>query len=149
LSQINSFLLFLGVFSLNGLSTSERNKLEQYCRKWNIDFDEIDENKSFDTNMARLQKRALEKCRTPDVMEIIKLAKDAQKYLDNNYLARRESFLLHGPKQPKPTDTSDLCYSLKSGGLTGCGGFSLRNWTAKRLSAEHPKIKDGDGVSST
>lgn len=87
---------------------------------------------------------ALEKCRTPDTIEITQLTKAAQEYLDKHHLVWRETFQL-GTKTKKPivTDTSNLRYSLKSG-LTGCGGFSLRNWTAKRLSVKHPKHKCGD-----
>ena len=72
-----------------------------------------------------------------------------EKYLQNNFLARYETFKVNGPKKPVETDTSNLRYSLKTKGLTGKSGFSLRDFTAKRLSAEHPKNKSSNGVLST
>jgi hypothetical protein len=111
------------------LTKDERRQLEKYCHKWSFDLKKIDNNKSFDANMSHLQKIALDACRTKDVIEIKQMTEELQQYLDSNFLLKYSTYI--PPKKPsEPVSAPKV--------------FSLRAYTAKRLSAQHPKDDRGN-----
>lgn len=113
----------------------ELRHLYNFCRKYGIDFQEIDNSITYYENLAHLKEIAKMLDTTGDLFEIERLCAMQEEYMKEHALTYYVSFQVGEPPKPLVVDNSPRLFSLRKMSYVG---FSLRSMVGEKVKSTNP-----------
>ena len=111
---------------MQNLNPLELYQLKRYCRKYELDFQEVDSALTYAENKKHLRSLVRMLCNSLDTFELARMASLQEEYMENHALTYYASCLVGGETKSEivgDPDTSSQQFSLRT--MTSVG-FSLR-----------------------